>query len=263
MIKYLTAGNQNNKNLLVCIPGLGTNSSIFIDLVNELNRLNLFIISPDLRGCGQSADIKGEYSINEATDDIKEILDGYKDYNTVVLGYSQGGTIAQLLAKKYPDNIHGLILCNTFAYNTGTFKEKFETYFSILILKIFGIKGFGRLVVNEFKKDKQIPVFQFGNLTQMFAKNNKQAIISYLKHLLKFDSRTWLNQIKQPCLIIRGQNDNAVPQYHTNILSNLIPNSKTFEIGKGGHLMIWTHIKQLAQIITDNYPTIKPTKNCN
>ena len=180
----------------------------------------------------------------------------------MILGYSQGGSVAQLLAKKYPDIIQGLILCNTFAYNTDTIKEKLETFFSVLILRVFGIKGFGRLVVNEFKKDKQITGSQLENLTRMFIQNSEHAMISYLKYLLKFDSRTWLKEIKQPCLIIRGQNDNAVPQYHTDILSTSIQNARTFVIEKGEHLMIWTHTKQLAQIIADNYPAIND-KNVN
>ena len=126
MIYYSTNNNYSSDNLLVCIPGLGTNHSLFSEFILELNNLNLFIISPDLRGCGKSIDIDGEFSINEAVEDIKEILDSHKNYNVVLFGYSQGGKVAQLFAKKFPDQISGLFLCNTFAKTPVTFKAIIE-----------------------------------------------------------------------------------------------------------------------------------------
>jgi 3-oxoadipate enol-lactonase len=253
MIYYSTNGNYKSEKLLVCIHGLATNHSMFSDFIPELNKLDLFIISPDLRGCGQSIKIDGEFSINEAAEDIKEILDLYKNRKVVLLGYSQGGTVAQLFARKFPDRVSGLILCNTFANNTVTLKELFETYVAKFFLQIFNLTAFSNLIAKEFKKDKQISDIKIEDFKQMIRTNKKKAIISYVKHLIKFDSRPWLNKIHQPCLIIRGQNDTAVPLHHTNMLSNSIPNSKTFFIENAGHGMIWSHTKQLAKIVCDNY----------
>jgi len=253
MIYYKSNGNDQSDRLLVCIHGLTTNHTLFSDFIQELKDLNLLVISPDLRGCGESIDIEGKFNSNEAVEDIKEILDNYKTHKVVLLGYSQGGTVAQLFAKKYPDRVSGLILCNTYAHNTATFSELMEAYIMRFLLRFFSLKTFANLMTGVLKKEKQLSQKQLEDFRQMELTNNKKAIRAYAKELITFDSRPWLNEIHQPCLIIRGQDDYAVPEHHTNMLSRLIPNSKTFVIEGAKHIMIWSHTKQLAKIVRDNY----------
>ena len=253
MIYFKTDGNSKSKRLLVCIHGLTATHLMFEDLIKELNIEDLFIISPDLRGCGASIDIWGEFTINESVDDIKEILDLYENRKVILLGYSQGGTIAQLLAKTFPDRVSGLILCNTYAYNIATFREKIEAYMTLLIFHLFNLKTISNLLTRVIEKEKKISSKKIEDFRQMVRTNKKKALIAYAKQLITFDSRSWLNEIKQPTLIIRGQNDVAVPVHHTNMLSNAIPNSRTIIVENAGHAMIWSHTKQLAKVINGNF----------
>jgi len=253
MIYYKTNGSSKSDRLLVCIHGLTATHDMFTDFIRELNIEDLFIISPDLRGCGGSIDLEGEFNINESVDDVKEILDLYETHSIILLGYSQGGTMAQLFVKKYPDRISGLILCNTYAYNVATFREIIETYITLLIFCLFSLRTISNLLTRIIKKEKQITDRQIEDFRQMVRTNKKKAIIAYAKQLITFDSRSWLNELHQPCLIIRGQNDIAVPLHHTNMLSNSIPNSRTIIMENAGHAMIWSHTKQLAKAVRDNY----------
>ena len=253
MIYYKTNGNSKSDRLLVCIHGLTATHEMFTDFIQELNIEGLFIISPDLRGCGDSIDLEGEFTINEAVDDIKEILDLYENRTVVLLGYSQGGTIVQFFAKKYPADVSGLILCNTYAYNVATFREKLEAYVMLVIFHLFGLKTISNLLTSVIKKEKQISERKIEGFRQMIRTNKKKALITYAKQLITFDSRPWLKDLYQPCLIIRGQNDIAVPVHHTNMLSNSIPNSRTIIVENAGHAMIWSHTKQFVKAVRDNY----------
>ena len=69
------------------------------------------IIYYDQRGCGLS-DYKPEkgYTVNQAVDDLERLRKALGFDQWVVLGFSYGGLLGQCYAKKYPENLKGLVL---------------------------------------------------------------------------------------------------------------------------------------------------------
>ncbi len=72
---------------------------------------NAQMIYYDQRGCGLSDyDKNGNYSLDQAVDDLEKLRKklGYEKWS--VLGHSFGGLLAQAYALKYPDKVKGLVL---------------------------------------------------------------------------------------------------------------------------------------------------------
>jgi len=61
-------------------------------------------------------------------------------------------------------------------------------------------------------------------------------------------SLAWLRLLRQPTLILAGDDDPIVPSINAKIMQHLIPYSKLY-IYHGGHLGLLTHAKELASLI--------------
>ena len=71
---------------------------------------DLTLIAPDLRGRGDSVDVKGPSSIDQHADDLVKVLDATGLDAVQVCGMSMGGFVAINLASRYPSRVKSLIL---------------------------------------------------------------------------------------------------------------------------------------------------------
>ena len=116
----LLQGRDRSKPVVLVIgqgPGYPT-----INEARDLRRLieledDHVVVYWDQRGCGKSATITaGSLSLERMLDDAAELIDILRElfgkHAIHVLGYSQGGAIAALVAATVPDRIAGLVLVN-------------------------------------------------------------------------------------------------------------------------------------------------------
>jgi 3-oxoadipate enol-lactonase len=69
----------------------------------------------DVRGHGQSAAPPGPYSLDDLVDDVRGLLDALEIERAWFVGLSMGGMIAQLMALRHPERLHGAVFCDTFS----------------------------------------------------------------------------------------------------------------------------------------------------
>ena len=60
----------------------------------------------------------------------------------------------------------------------------------------------------------------------------------------------WLHRIKQPTLVMMGEDDPIVPVINGRILTSLLPNARLFTIDDG-HLFLLSRIEDTVPIIRD------------
>lgn len=77
------------------------------------------VIVHDYRGTGKSSKPSVEYTTRMFCDDAVAVLDELKVKDTIVLGHSMGGRVAQLLALEYPERVKKLILASSGASFPG------------------------------------------------------------------------------------------------------------------------------------------------
>lgn len=251
MISFKTYGDSNDKTL-VLIHGLTTDGEIFNDFITEKFISKFNIVIPDIRGCGESGMLDGEFTIHEAATDIISVLNKFSKNKVVILGYSQGGTVAQEIAKLRPDIVNGLILVNTFSNNTRTIKEKIESYIMTLMIKLIPKRVLARLMANQLKNEGVTNSIDLKKFEIMFQKCSNKSVLTFISELRNFDSSKWLDKINCNVLIVRGEIDNAVPKHHAEELQRLLKNSRLKVISKSGHAMLWTHRQELVDAIEEN-----------
>jgi 3-oxoadipate enol-lactonase len=71
------------------------------------------VIAFDIRGHGQGVRPRAFFRLEDCADDCVAVADALGIDRFVVVGYSMGGTIAQLAAHRHPTRVQGVVLCAT------------------------------------------------------------------------------------------------------------------------------------------------------
>jgi pimeloyl-ACP methyl ester carboxylesterase len=108
---------------LLLVHGLMVTGEMFETVVERFATRHRVIV-PDLRGHGRSRRLPPPYTARQLAADLRRLLDHLGIESAAVLGYSQGGAIAQQLALDDPKQCNRLVLACTYAFNMATASEQ-------------------------------------------------------------------------------------------------------------------------------------------
>jgi pimeloyl-ACP methyl ester carboxylesterase len=169
--------------------------------------------------------------------------------STAVLGYSQGGAIAQQLALDSPAQCNRLVLACTYAFNMATPREQLEGHVTPFLLRVLGPRRFARFVVSQGAKE--LDTARAAWLVNLMASQDRKLMIAAWNETMAFDSRRRLAEIMCPTLVVAGANDQAVPMHHAHMLHDGIRGSRLIVIEDAGHTLLWTHSEEFVQVTED------------
>ncbi len=156
-----------------------------------------------------------------------------------MLGYSQGGAIAQQLVLDCPARCSRLVLACTYAFNMASLREKLEGHVAPLLIRGLGMKRFAELVISQGAK--ALGEERGAWLAGLIADQDRELMLSAWRETMAFDSRRRLGEIRCPTLVIAGSKDDAVPMHHAKMLQEGIAGARLVVIEGGDHALIWTH----------------------
>ena len=241
-------GNGTRVPLLL-MNGIGVSLEVFQPFIDELDP-GIEVIRFDVPGTGGSPRSIMPFRFSTLSYLITQMLDqfGYKQVD--VLGISWGGGLAQQFAFQYRQRCRRLILVST---ATGTLmvpgrpsvlakmatprRYQDPTYMAEIAPDIYG----GDLQSN--------PEF----VRHMAHSTHSNEPLSYFYQMMAavgWTSLPWLKLLRQPTLILAGDDDPIVPAINAKIMHHLIPYSK-LHIYNGGHLGLLTHATELTTLIEE------------
>jgi 3-oxoadipate enol-lactonase len=242
---YFTEHGSGSPLLLV--HGLMVTGEMFEPVVKHFATRHRVII-PDLRGHGRSRGLSPPYTAAQLASDLSRLLDYLDIHSTAVLGYSQGGAIAQQLVLDHPEQCDRLVLACTYAFNMATFRERLEGHLAPLLIRILGLKRFAKLVSQA---TKQLDQERVDWLAGLIAAQDQKLMLTAWKETMAFDSRQRLAEIQCPTLVVAGSNDVGVPIHHAKMLHAGIPGSQLVIIDGADHALIWTHSDEFVRVIDE------------
>lgn len=234
---------------LLLVHGVMVTGEMFEPVIERLAARHRVIV-PDLRGHGRSRGLPPPYTAAQLASDLTYLLDHLGGESTAVLGYSQGGAIAQQLVLDYPKRCNRLMLACTYAFNMATFCEKLEGYLVPIFIRAFGMKRFAKLIISQGLR--QVGKERADWVVSLIADQDPKLMVSAWKEAMAFDSRRRLTEIKCPTLVVAASNDQAVPIHHAKMLHDGITGSRLVIIDGADHALIWTDPDKLARV-TDEF----------
>lgn len=106
-LHYWLAGTADQHPLLVFTHGAAMDHRMFRDQMAVLSQ-RYRILAWDVRGHGMSQPLNGHFSLDEAADDLLAILDDVGAKQSVLVGHSMGGLIAQKVVLNHPERVAAL-----------------------------------------------------------------------------------------------------------------------------------------------------------
>ncbi len=231
---------------LLLVHGVMVSGAMFDAVVDPLAARHRVIV-PDLRGHGRSRTLPPPFDAATLAADLARLLDHLGVRSTAVVGYSQGGAIAQALVLDHPARCHRLVLACTYAFNLATVREKLEGHAAPLLLRALGMRRFAKLVfavgLEGASADRK------AWLTRLMGEQDRDAMLRAWREVMAFDSRPRLAEIRCPTLVLAGASDTAVPFHHARMLHDGIAGSRLEVIEGANHGLIWTHTAEFLKAV--------------
>jgi pimeloyl-ACP methyl ester carboxylesterase len=230
---------------LLVVHGLLVTGEMFEPVLEHFAARHRVIV-PDLRGHGRSRALPPPYTVARLAEDLSRLLDHLGVERTAVLGYSNGGTVAQQLVLDDPARCTRLVLACTFAFNMATRREWVEGHLGSLLIRVLGMRGMARLIV--WRVAAELGTDRARWLAGLMAGQDRALMLTAWRETLAFDSRSRLAEIGCPTLVVAGSNDIGVPMHHARMLRDGIPGARLVVIDGADHALIWTHTEEFLRV---------------
>lgn len=162
----------------------------------------------DLRGNGESTAKDEPLTMQMLADDIDHLLQHVGISEVFVCGYSNGGSIAQEFAIRYPQKVKGLILIGGFSEINSILLHS-EYLLGIISSKLGGIPLLAKVISKAHAPSKD---YQY-KLEHYMKKSDSKTISQMYQIGLKYVATDRLHNITSPVLLLYGQEDHYVHHY--------------------------------------------------
>jgi 3-oxoadipate enol-lactonase len=196
------------------------------------------VLALDHRGHGRGVRALAEFELADCADDALGLLEALATPQAVLVGYSMGGPIALLAARRRPELVRGLVLCATASNwrspRVRAFWWTMAAWRLALAVAPYGLWRAG-LRAAGLPDDAQT-TWATGELVRGSARDIAEAG----RELGRFDARPWLDEIEAPAAAVVTVSDRLVPPRWQRDLARRL-GAEQFE-SPGDHLASTTHV---------------------
>ncbi len=182
------------------------------------------VIAVDHRGHGRGIRSSKPFKLSACADDAAALADQLGINTFIPVGYSMGGTIAQLMWKRHEHRVRGLVLAATASHFATTRQER------LAFTALAGVGALARVAPQSVRESISDRLYLSRKTmtwepwaAQQVASHEWRQILEAGAALGRYDSRQWLPTIDVPTSVIITTNDRVVSPRRQQVLSELIP----------------------------------------
>ena len=209
------------------------------------------VVALDHRGHGRGLRSTAPFRLEDCADDVAALLGALEIDRCIAVGYSMGGPIAQLLYRRHPGVVDGLVLCATSATFHGTPRERV----------LAGMATGGSLVVGAPPMRPMLAAARVvlrgwqgtchgGRGGAELLGHDWTRIVEAGREICRFDSRPWLHELAVPTAVVATSADEIVPRHRQLALAAAIPNASVRHVA-GGHAVCTTDPRRFVPALVD------------
>lgn len=189
------------------------------------------VIAFDQRGHGSGLRTRRVVRLEDCADDVARVADALGIDTFIPVGYSMGGTIAQLTWRRHRDRVDGLVLAATAPH----FAERRDERLSFLGLT--GLAALARVTPTQARERISDQVY-LRRKTETWgpwavaqaARHDWRMVLEAGRALGNFSSTDWLGEIDVPTSVVVTMRDPVVPLRRQVRLFDEIPGAEAFRV---------------------------------
>jgi poly(3-hydroxyalkanoate) depolymerase len=243
------AQRNTGERPLLLINGIGAHLDMWEPFANALAAQAL--IAFDLPGTGESPRARCPQRMPRLAKLVNELLAALGQTQVDVLGISFGGALAQEFTRHYPDRVRRLVLCATSSgivsvpprpmpllYLMTPLRYVHPVFFNFMMPRIVGGRTARERTALASQMETRLshPPDPLGYAFQLYAASGWTSV-HYLQH------------IRQPTLVLAGEDDRAIPVRNAKLLARLLPNAQLHVVRDGGHAFLLDEPESVAPLI--------------
>jgi 3-oxoadipate enol-lactonase len=192
------------------------------------------VVAMDLRGHGDGIPAGFRFRLEDCADDVAALAEVLGIDGFVTVGYSMGGMVAQLVARRHAPMVSGLVLCATARNVLGSPAEKlaalalpstaaairWNPLLQPVSAEILGLTLLGPV------DDPAAAAWTRAQLRR----TPLSTALSAVQAVCEFSSHTWISQINIPTAVLITTQDRIVPPRRQRKLAAAIPGASIHEV---------------------------------
>ncbi|HUW10050.1 MAG TPA: alpha/beta fold hydrolase [Anaerolineae bacterium] len=221
----------------------------------EAWREHFQVIAFDNRDAGRSSRATGPYTIAEMAADANAVLDGLSIESAHVLGASMGSMIAQELALAHPGKVRKLVLVCTMA-QMSRYAVSFVDPWRWIVNhdaagEILPAHIITWCMTHSFQQDREAVDTLVQQMLAAPYPQPPEAFGRQADALSNHDALSRLAGIRQPTLVIVGDQDLLTPPWVAREVAEAIPGAQLQVLEGGGHCLFWEIPDRFNQAVID------------
>ena len=195
------------------------------------------VVALDLRGHGRGIPHGGgAYRLEDCADDVAALVRTLGVGPVIVVGYSMGGAVAQLVWQRHPEVVAGLVLCSTAA------DFRLPAHERLMVAAALTTGAFLRTVPPLFRLGfdtaSSLLVGHLDDPTRDWARGEFgrcgfDTAFAAAMAVAGFTSQPWISDVDVPSAVVLTSQDRVVPPARQRELADLLPQSAVYEIDAG------------------------------
>ena len=166
------------------------------------------VVAMDLRGHGRGLRSGEPFRLTDCADDAAGVLAALGTGPALVVGYSMGGPVAQLLAQRHPGSVEGFVLCAT-ALDWSDPRQKVAWRAMGGLRLLLGLAPRG--VWSAGMRLAGAPSRESNWVASELSRGSARDIAEAGRELGRFDSSGWAGSLRQPRAVVVMTRDRLVP----------------------------------------------------
>ena len=258
-VHYQESGSATDP-AVVLLHGFSSSTMVWSNVFHCLAEKGHRVLALDLLGHGYSGKPRtAEYNIESQARMVNGFLSALGIEQANLIGSSYGGAVAATLALDYPSRVRNLVLVGTVANNAPTKYLLMRLFSSPLIGDVLTpfLVGSRRLLRRRMKRvyDRHSLVLDERRVEArhqpLRAANTQRAMIRTIRRWNATRIERDAHLIKQPTLLIWGENDRDVPLPNGQRLNQLMAGSRLVVFRNCGHLPHEEYPKEFVKVVSE------------
>jgi 3-oxoadipate enol-lactonase len=191
------------------------------------------VVALDHRGHGQGIRSRTPFRLEDCADDTAALAAHLELGPIILVGYSMGGPVAQLVWRRHRHSVAGLVLCATAA----SFPSRFEKNAAVTTIGLGASMALSFLPTAVRRQGMQWATRNWSAnnspaawALEEWGRHDLAALLQAAVALGRFDSSGWIGDIDVPTAVVVTEHDQTVAPKRQRLLAEHIPGALAIPI---------------------------------